>query len=40
VGLLIALDVVPDMFKTTLNVTGHLATAAVLQRYEPGVDRP
>ena len=34
VGLLIALDVVPDMFKTTLNVTGHLATAAVLQRFE------
>lgn len=37
VGLLIALDVVPDMFKTTLNVTSHLATAAVLNRYEsPG----
>jgi Na+/H+-dicarboxylate symporter len=35
VGLLIALDVVPDMFKTTLNVTSHLATAAVLQ----GADR-
>lgn len=34
VGLLIALDVVPDLFKTTLNVTGHLATAAVLQRFE------
>ncbi len=30
VGLLIALDVVPDMFKTTLNVTGHLTTAAAL----------
>ena len=39
VGLLIALDVVPDMFKTTLNVTGHLATAAVLNRYESGVDK-
>lgn len=34
VGLLIALDVVPDMFKTTLNVTSHLATAAVLNRGE------
>ena len=34
VGLLIALDVVPDMFKTTLNVTGHMATAAVLTQYE------
>lgn len=34
VGLLIALDVVPDMFKTTLNVTSHLATVAVLNRAE------
>lgn len=32
VGILIALDVVPDMFKTTLNVTGHMATAAILNR--------
>ena len=34
VGILIALDVVPDMFKTALNVTGHMATAAVVQRFE------
>lgn len=34
VGLLIALDVVPDLFKTALNVTGHMATAAVLTRVD------
>jgi len=32
VGILIALDAVPDIFKTTLNVTGHLTTAALLGR--------
>lgn len=31
-GILIAVDPVPDMFKTTLNVTSHLATAAILDR--------
>ena len=30
VGILIALDVVPDMFKTALNVTGHMTTAVVV----------
>ena len=30
VGILIALDAVPDIFKTTLNVTGHLTSAVVL----------
>ncbi|HEX4933062.1 MAG TPA: dicarboxylate/amino acid:cation symporter, partial [Gemmatimonadaceae bacterium] len=32
VGILIALDAVPDIFKTTLNVTGHLTTAVLLGR--------
>ena len=30
VGILIALDVVPDIFKTMLNVTGHLTVATVV----------
>jgi proton glutamate symport protein len=31
-GILIAVDAIPDIFKTTLNVTSHLATAAILGR--------
>ncbi|MBI4501327.1 MAG: dicarboxylate/amino acid:cation symporter [Gemmatimonadetes bacterium] len=34
VGILIALDAIPDMFKTLANVTGHMTTAAVLDRYD------
>ena len=34
VGILIAVDAVPDMFKTGLNVTSHLSAAAVLNRGE------
>jgi Na+/H+-dicarboxylate symporter len=34
VGILIAVDAVPDMFKTGLNVTSHLTAAAVLNRGE------
>ena len=30
IGLFFAVDVVPDLFKTTLNVTGHMATAAIV----------
>jgi Na+/H+-dicarboxylate symporter len=41
VAILIALDAIPDLFKTTLNVTGHLTSAAVVARFEtqnaPGV---
>lgn len=29
VGILIAVDVIPDIFKTTANVTAHLASAAI-----------
>jgi Na+/H+-dicarboxylate symporter len=36
VGILIALDSIPDMFKTTANVTGHLASAVIVDR----ADRP
>jgi Na+/H+-dicarboxylate symporter len=32
VGILLAVDLVPDMFRTTENVTGSLALAAVLRR--------
>jgi len=31
-GILIAVDAIPDMFKTTLNVTGQMAAAAVVGR--------
>jgi Na+/H+-dicarboxylate symporter len=34
VGILIALDAIPDMFKTTANVTSQLASATILNRYE------
>jgi Na+/H+-dicarboxylate symporter len=30
IGVLIALDVIPDFFKTPLNVTGHLASAVLI----------
>ncbi len=32
VGILVAVDAVPDMFKTGLNVTSHLGVAAMLNR--------
>ena len=32
VGILIALDALPDVFKTALNVTGHLTAAVVVSR--------
>jgi Na+/H+-dicarboxylate symporter len=31
-GILIAVDAIPDMFKTTLNVTSHLTVATVVNR--------
>jgi Na+/H+-dicarboxylate symporter len=34
IGILIALDVLPDTFATALNVTGDLAAAALVARYE------
>jgi proton glutamate symport protein len=35
VGILIALDAIPDMFKTLANVTGHMTAATVVSRFEP-----
>ncbi|MGH7469097.1 MAG: dicarboxylate/amino acid:cation symporter [Longimicrobiales bacterium] len=48
VGLLLGVDTVPDMFRTTTNVTGDMAAATVLARNEvadaseplPGSDHP
>jgi Na+/H+-dicarboxylate symporter len=34
IGILIAVDVIPDVFSTVLNVTGDLAAAAIIQRGE------
>ncbi len=34
IGVLIALDHVPDVFKTLVNVTGHLASVTILARGE------
>src|SRR5207237_248342 len=34
VVILIALDAIPDMFKTLANVTSQMTTAAILNRYE------
>ena len=34
VGLLLGVDTIPDMFRTTTNVTGDMAAATVLSRFE------
>jgi len=34
IGILIALDVIPDMFKTLVNVTGHMTATVLLARGE------
>jgi Na+/H+-dicarboxylate symporter len=34
VGILIALDAVPDMFKTLANVTAHLGSAVIVARMD------
>jgi Na+/H+-dicarboxylate symporter len=34
IGILLAVDTIPDMFRTTANVTGSLALAAVLRKHE------
>jgi Na+/H+-dicarboxylate symporter len=35
IGILIALDAIPDIFKTSVNVTGQMTAAVLLARYEP-----
>ena len=37
IGVLIAIDLLPDVFKTFANVTGHLASVTILGRLEPDV---
>jgi len=32
IGVLLAIDTIPDMFRTTANVTGWLAAASILGR--------
>ena len=32
IGLLLGIDTIPDMFRTTLNVTGHMAGATIVSR--------
>jgi proton glutamate symport protein len=38
VGILIALDSIPDIFKTLVNVTSHMAATVLLSRSEPTAD--
>jgi Na+/H+-dicarboxylate symporter len=35
IGVLIAIDLLPDVFKTLANVTAHMAAVTVLGRLEP-----
>ena len=37
IGILLAVDLVPDLFRTTANVTGSMAAAAVIGRRSPSV---
>lgn len=36
IGILIAVDAIPDVFSTVFNVTGDLAAAAIVARYDGG----
>jgi Na+/H+-dicarboxylate symporter len=40
IGILIALDAIPDIFKTLLNVTAHMSTALLLARGEVSLQPP
>jgi proton glutamate symport protein len=40
IGVLIALDVIPDFFKTPLNVTGHLAATVLISPRESSARAP
>jgi Na+/H+-dicarboxylate symporter len=40
VGVLLAVDTIPDMFRTTTNVTGTLAVATVLGRQQDTATGP
>jgi Na+/H+-dicarboxylate symporter len=34
-GIVIAADAIPDLFKGVLNVTGHMASATIVARHVP-----
>lgn len=36
VGILLAVDLIPDVFKTTAHVTAHMSAAAVVHRWIDG----
>lgn len=38
IGILLGVDTIPDMFRTTTNVTGHMAAATILARGERAVE--
>ncbi len=40
IGILIALDLLPDVFKTLCNVTGHLTAVTLLAGRSPAADTP
>ncbi|MEP6780962.1 MAG: dicarboxylate/amino acid:cation symporter [Gemmatimonadaceae bacterium] len=40
IGLLLGVDTIPDMFRTVTNVTGDMAAAAILNRYEGRAESP
>jgi Na+/H+-dicarboxylate symporter len=45
IGILLSIDTIPDMFRTTTNVTGHMTAAAILARFRsaslaPASDAP
>ncbi|HET6701292.1 MAG TPA: dicarboxylate/amino acid:cation symporter [Gemmatimonadaceae bacterium] len=33
IGILLSIDTIPDMFRTTTNVTGHMTVASILSRF-------
>jgi len=33
IGVLLALDAIPDMFRTATNATGHMAAVTILDRW-------
>jgi Na+/H+-dicarboxylate symporter len=39
IGILLGVDTIPDMFRTTTNVTGHMAAATILARGERDAQR-
>ena len=40
IGILIALDAIPDTFATVLNTTGDLAAATIVAKLERAEDEP